>query len=275
MCSDSNACTLNCLGEIERPDGTVPCILRLSKPHFVKENVAELVTSQIGRSKVELSNDVYTTSYQWLADIHSRAPDLRIDMICPCTDVHIIKYSDQKRYMVTEDIATYQSTTLPFIKSIPAAATKWFVFFSTSLDFMPKLTHLRVLNILDGSSEAESVLLDVSEPNQGFVILPDLKWDTSVLTSLYCQVIVRDASIRCLRDLRTEHIPLLRAIERESTRVIREKYNVEASQLRFLVHYHPSYYHFHVHVLHSQHKAPLTTDASRAHQLHDIISLVR
>jgi m7GpppX diphosphatase len=102
----------------------------------------------------------------------------------------------------------------------------------------------------------------------GYLILPDLKWDQSTLSALYVQTIVRDRSLRSLRDLRPSHLPLLRKIETEGRRAVARKYGVRADELRLLLHYQPSYCvylcrypraslmaasdHLHVHIVRSQ-----------------------
>lgn len=43
---------------------------------------------------------------------------------------------------------------------------------------------IRVYNILERKKETDSILYANNDPENGFVILPDLKWDQSVLTSL-------------------------------------------------------------------------------------------
>ena len=51
---------------------------------------------------------------------------------------------------------------------------------------------------------------------------------------------------------------------------IKEKYDVDRSQLRIYLHYQPSYYHLHVHFTHLRYDAP-GSGAERAHLLADVI----
>jgi m7GpppX diphosphatase len=47
------------------------------------------------------------------------------------------------------------------------------------------LTHIcRVYNILAGKKEAERVLYKDDDPDHGFMILPDLKWDQTSMSAL-------------------------------------------------------------------------------------------
>ena len=57
-------------------------------------------------------------------------------------------------------------------------------------------------------------------------------------------------SVRSLRDLGQDHLPLLRNIQEKGTQEIEKKFGVPRNSLRVFVHYHPSYYHFHVHFTH-------------------------
>ena len=54
------------------------------------------------------------------------------------------------------------------------------------------------------------------------MILPDMKWDKTTLSSFYLLAIAQDRTIRSLRDLRKQHVPLLRGIRDEATRIAQE-----------------------------------------------------
>lgn len=68
-----------------------------------------------------------------------------------------------------------------------------------------------------------------------------MKWDLSTLSSLYLVAIALTDSVRSLRDLKKEHLPMLRSIREEATRIVLEKWGLENGALRFYVHYQPSY----------------------------------
>ena len=96
----------------------------------------------------------------------------------------------------------------------------------------------RVLDILEGRAEQEKVLYDCPD----FILVPDMKWDLTTISSLYICAIARVERLRSLRDLRGEHIPLLKGIQREATRVVAEKWPaVGAGGLRMFIHYQPTY----------------------------------
>lgn len=95
----------------------------------------------------------------------------------------------------------------------------------------------RVENILAGVSEQGKILHSSPE----FVLLPDMKWDGRTVTSLYLLAIVRDRTIRCLRDLRKTHVGLLKSIQSEALRIVQEKWGLGDGSVRFFIHYQPSY----------------------------------
>jgi len=100
-----------------------------------------------------------------------------------------------------------------------------------------------VQNILTGKTEQDCILYK----DEQFVLLPDLKWNKKEMDNLYCLAIVQDSSIRSIRDLTKEHIPLLENIYNSSIKTIKEKYGVGENELRAYLHYHPSFWHLHVH----------------------------
>lgn len=69
-----------------------------------------------------------------------------------------------------------------------------------------------------------------------------MKWDLKTVSSLYLVAISHSPSIATLRDLKREHLPMLKAIRRETGRVVKSKWGLEGeTALRFYIHYQPSY----------------------------------
>lgn len=67
-------------------------------------------------------------------------------------------------------------------------------------------------NILEHKKEADRIVYEDLDPVNGFILLPDLKWDCRTVTNLYLTGIVCHRGIKSLRDLTPEHLPLLRNI---------------------------------------------------------------
>jgi m7GpppX diphosphatase len=157
--------------------------------------------------------------------------------------------------MITETAQIYHQAVLPWIAAQPTSRIQW------------------VHNILSGVKEAEKVLFRDEDPDTGFIILPDRyhtlcppgkqvhtvhnvlqlnhyylthsqhsKWDGRTLSSLYLLAISQRGDIRSLRDLKTEHLPLLKNIRDKVLAMIPQKFpGVAEDEVRLFVHYHPSY----------------------------------
>ena len=102
-------------------------------------------------------------------------------------------------------------------------------------------------NILEHKQEADRIVFEDSAKDNGFVLLPDLKWDGKTVETLYLIAICHRYNIKSLRDLTAAELPLLRNIRDKGIQAIDEKYGVKRSQLRIYFHYQPSFYHLHVH----------------------------
>lgn len=128
-----------------------------------------------------------------------------------------------------------------------------------------------VYNILEHKKEKERIVFEDQDPQTGFILIPDLKWDGHSIETLYLLAIVHDRNIKSLRDLTDKHIPLLTNIRDEGLKAIENKYNIKQDQVRVYVHYQPSFYHFHVHF------NPLNNDVpgmscDKSHMLDTIIN---
>ena len=142
-------------------------------------------------------NDIYRW-YLAFSGITEEAPaDLKINLIYPCTDKHIKKYSPQTLRMVTETPAIYQQHLRPYMQRMrDEGRLNW------------------VFNIIEGRKEQEDILL--RDPGQGssreeaFLLTPDLNWDKKTLTSLHLLVLVDRRDIWSLRDLKRGHVNWLK-----------------------------------------------------------------
>lgn len=111
-------------------------------------------------------------------------------------------------------------------------------------------------NILDHKKETERIAFEDPCQENGFILLPDLKWDGKTSETLYLLALTHTRDIKSLRDLTASHLPLLKNIRDKSVDVIQQKYGVKRSQLRIYIHYQPSFYHLHVHFTYLKHEAP-------------------
>ena len=126
----------------------------------------------------------------------------------------------------------YHNITKPYILASPVSKHQW------------------VLNILNHKSEQEHVMFENPDATSGFMLLPDTKWPRPhVKEQLYCLAICHDKTLKSLRDLTSEHLPLLRNLRNQTLEFLAQAFGLRASDVRMIVHYQPSYYHFHVHFM--------------------------
>jgi len=56
--------------------------------------------------------------------------------------------------------------------------------------------------------------------------------------------------LKTVRDLKQEHLPMLKAIRDESLDAIEKKFNVSRQKILSFFHYQPTFFHLHVHFVH-------------------------
>ncbi|XP_032366769.1 m7GpppX diphosphatase [Etheostoma spectabile] len=221
-------------------------VVILEKTPIREDTLAELFSGS--RLKLEMKNDIYST-YRLQAP--PQLNEIKTTVVCPATEKHVKKYQRQESFLVEETGEDYQSITLPYIQK-QSFSVQW------------------VYNILEKKAEADRIVYEDPDPEVGFVLLPDFKWDQKQVDDLYLIAIVHQRDIRSLRDLTSEHLPLLQNIFQKGKEAILERYNLPASKLRVYLHYQPSYYHLHVHFTKLGYEAP-GCGVERAHLLADVI----
>ncbi|KAL4707522.1 hypothetical protein ACJJTC_000274 [Scirpophaga incertulas] len=177
---------------------------------------------------------------------------VKTSIIYPATEKHITKLTLQEVHLISETPELYKTLTLPHLEK-EQFDLQW------------------VYNILEGKSEQDRVVYDNKSEKEGFVLVPDLKWDGVTKETLYLLAIVRKHGIKSLRDLDASHLPLLKTIQKEGKEAIFNKYKVTGSQLRVYLHYQPSFYHLHVHFTYLRHEAP-GIYAEKSHLLDSVIN---
>jgi len=227
-----------------------PAVVILEKTAFSEPNVKAIFSSATVVQKT-FHNDIYG-NYSGFPK--QELNGLKITVIHPATEKHIEKWSAQESFLVNETPELYSSVLLDHLKE-SSFDVKW------------------VYNILEHRRESERIVCEDPDPATGFVLLPDLKWDGHTLENLYLVAIVRRRDLTSIRDLRSQHLPLLRNIWRKGTEAIERRYGVPACRLRVYLHYQPSYYHLHVHFTSVRFEAP-GTHVGKAHLLPEVISNV-
>lgn len=180
-------------------------------------------------------NDIY----RWYmassgADGGGQQPhDLKLNLIWPCTESHIKKYSEQVVRMVTETPEIYNDYVRPYMSAKREEGRLNWVF-----------------NILEGRTEQEDVILrdeghrggaggagDGNNQEDAFLMLPDLNWDRKTMGSLHLLALVQRRDIWSLRDLKKKHIPWLKYLRQRLLEGTVKMYpELELDQLKLYVH---------------------------------------
>ncbi|KAJ4352627.1 hypothetical protein N0V95_004072 [Ascochyta clinopodiicola] len=182
-------------------------------------------------------------------------PDYKLNLIYPCTAKHIKKYEKQGLRLVHETPEIYTRYIKPYIAAQHKKGTLQWVY-----------------NILDGLSEQEDVIY--REPGtEGFLLLPDLNWDRKTLEALHLLCIVERRDIWSVRDLRRDMLPWLRHMREKLLDATVKLYpELDVDQVKLYVHYQPTYYHFHIHIVHVALEAGATQATGKALGLENVIS---
>ena len=144
------------------------------------------------------------------------------NLIYPALDQDLFKYGPKDIIRKLETFQAYKDNIYPLA-------------LNQNLDWID--------NILERKAEQERILYE----DDDFVLLPDLKWDVKDLDNLYCLAIVKDKSLKCIRELNNTHLDLLEDIYNKGLLIIKNHYGVAEQELRVYFHYPPTFYHLHIH----------------------------
>ncbi|XP_019364564.1 PREDICTED: m7GpppX diphosphatase [Gavialis gangeticus] len=235
-------------GQVNGTCGEVKdAVVILEKTPFQEENISDLLKNHT-KLQLQMSNDIYSTYHLYPPP---QLSEIKTTVIYPATEKHLQKYLRQEVHLIRETGEDYKNITLPFIQS-QSFSIQW------------------VYNILEKKAEADRVIHENPDPCNGFVLIPDFKWNQKQLDDLYLIAISHRREIKSLRDLTSEHLPLLKNILQEGKEAILKRFGVAGTQLRIYLHYQPSYYHLHVHFSALSYDAP-GISVERAHLLTDVI----
>lgn len=241
-----------------------PALLSLERAPFPdsKEYLSGVANS-LAKLKNLGANDIYNW-YMAQSGVSSTGSDgdffadLKINLIYPCTETHVKKYSKQGVRFVTETPEVYREKVKPLMQAKREAGRLNWVF-----------------NILDGKSEVEDVIYRTEGwggNDEGFLLLMDLNWDRKTLDAMHLLALVERRDLWSLRDLKKKHISWLRHMKEHLIEAALQQYPViERDQLKLYVHYQPTYYHLHIHIVHVALEAGATQATGKAVGLESII----
>ena len=226
------------------------------------------------------TNDIYHWYLASVGQAEDNPPDLKLNLISPCTEKHVKKYSPQGVRMVTETPGIYEDHVRPYIaKQREGGRLDW------------------VFNILEGRKEQNDIIY--RDPGQGgakdeaFLLAPDLNWDRKTLTSLHLLALVERRDLWSLRDLNKSHIVWLKHMRKKVVEATVRKYpEIDHDQLKLYMHCktlpsshrcflrlrltllpdQPTFYHLHIHVVHVMLEPTGTQAIGKAFGLENIIS---
>jgi len=213
--SDPAARRIVLLGKIDDQPG-IALVERPALPS--DEQVVGQLVSTLSSLNALSTNDIYAW---YLAKSGTEAPpDLKINLIWPCTDKHIAKYSPQKLRMVTETAEIYANQVRPYMEAQREAGRLNWVF-----------------NILEGRKEQDDIMYKEADEVDGFLLMPDLNWDRKTLTGLHLLGIVVRRDIWSLRDLCKEHIPWLKHMRQKLLEGTVKLYpDIDIDELKLYIH---------------------------------------
>ncbi len=240
LSSNPSTKSISLLGSID----SKPAIVSLEKTHFNVSSFEQETEEQNDKKDVLLklidkiksinSNDIYYWSLATISQDLNDNPQLKVNVVWPATSAHIKKYSSQAFHMITETPEMYNEIVKPFIETQLGSRIKW------------------VHNILFNGVESDKVLYKNESEHGGFVLLPDMKWDSVTMDSLYLVAILYRSDIHSIRDLTKKDQPWLQNIYDNLKDIVPNLYKgkIASDELKIFIHYQPSYYHFHIHIVH-------------------------
>jgi len=255
---DQGSRRISLFGSIEN-DPALLIIERAALP--TTPNETRLVNELLTRVSNLGANDIY---HWYMADFaeNSNIPGLKLNLITPCTDKHIKKYSPQKMRVVTETPEIFNKYVRPFMeRDVAEGRINW------------------VYNIIDGIKEQEDIILrqsnDLGKDPEGFLLLPDMNWDRKTTESLRILGLVERRDLLSLRDLKKKDLPWLRTMHNKIVKSVAETYGgagVEEDMLKVYMHYQPTYYHFHIHIVSVDLEPNATQAVGKAFSLPNLIA---
>ncbi|CAI4211369.1 unnamed protein product [Parascedosporium putredinis] len=239
------------LGEID----SQPALLILERAPFpTEEEYLRSAPVSLSRLTNLGANDIY---HWFMAAAGPRAaekpgdaqdffPDLKINLIYPCTETHVKKYSKQGVRFVTETPEIYRDHR-------EQGRLNW------------------VFNIIEGRTEVEDVIYRTvlgEAGDEGFLLLPDLNWDRKTLEALHLLALVERRDLWSLRDLKKQHIPWLEHMKDKLIAATKD-------QLKLYLHYQPTYHHLHIHIVHVALEAGATQATGKAVGLESVMETLK
>jgi m7GpppX diphosphatase len=187
----------------------------------------------IKKNRLILKNDIYE-KYNAIAEVEGE--------LIICNDINQMRRFEKK--IIRESYQDY----LNYISKRDIEKDRW------------------IYNIIDGTSEQDSVL----HRDMLCIVNPTYIWDGKNLDKLHILCLPTDLTLRSIRSLTSEHIPLLEHMKKVTLNVIKEKYGINECYIKMFFHYEPSTYHLHIHFVNVAHH-DARSSVEYSHELNNVI----
>ena len=222
MSQDQNGRRVTLLGRIHDQ----PALLTAERAAFSNdESTLKAFHAALTQVKNLGDNDIYRWYLASSGTSEGAPPDLKLNLIYPCTDKHIRKYSPQEVRVTTETPEIYANYVRPYMQRMrDEGRLNW------------------VFNILEGRSEQKDIVLRETGQgeggdDEGFLLMPDLNWDRKTMTGLHLLAIVNRRDIWSLRDLKKNHVVWLKHMREKVLEGTTKKYpEIEKDQIKLYFH---------------------------------------
>ena len=185
------------------------------------------------KEKQTMENDIYE-KYEAIAEISGE--------LIVCSDVTKMRNSEKR--IIRETYSSYLKT----LENRDPKKDKW------------------IYNILDGVSEQKSILYK----DDKCIVIPTYMWDKTTIEKLHILCLPRDITLRSIRSLTAEHIPLLEHMKKVTIETIKNKYSLDECYLKMFFHYEPSTYHLHIHFVNMSNPESRSS-VEYSHELHNVM----
>jgi hypothetical protein len=187
----------------------------------------------IKKNQLVFKNDIYE-KYRAIAEIECE--------LIICNDINLMRRFDKK--IIRE---TYQDY-LKYIKYRDPKKDQW------------------IYNIIDGISEQDLILYR----DELCIVIPTYVWDGIDTEKMHLLCLPTDVTLRSIRSLTSEHIPLLEHMKRTTLDIIKQRYNIDEYYVKMFFHYEPSTYHLHIHFINVAHREARSS-VEYSHELNNVI----
>lgn len=240
----------------------ISSFLRNYEFHLISESGAEY-SYYSAKYKQTIDSESSLKDNDMIRTAISKFGAFNVELISPASPNQISRAMPSLGHVLVEETPQiYLECTKPYIGTVvDSGSLSW------------------IDNLIQVKKEKERLLVN----HELFIINVDTKWRSHPCckttpreewmnhpstVDLYCLGICKH-SISCLRELTSNHIPLLKSMMKEGLAAIKSIYGVDQDQIRVFVHYQPQFYHFHVHFTRLENEVGCSVE--RGHLVTDII----